>query len=62
MGLKAATPKSPRMISTAKREPAMGALKAAAIPLAAPQATRVETCFSVSLKSCPTLEPTLAPI
>ena len=43
-------------------EPAIGALKVAAIPPAAPQATRLRTRSSDSLNACPTIDPSAEPI
>ena len=41
IGLKEKTPNSPRRTSTAKRAPAIGALKVPPMPAAAPAATKV---------------------
>ena len=56
------TPKSPRMISTAKRAPATGALKVAAIPAAAPQPTSVRRRRSPTRSHWPIDEPMAEPI
>ena len=53
---------SPIIISNAKKTPATGALKAAAIPPAAPAATRTHTRSSENRKSCPNIEPRFDPI
>jgi hypothetical protein len=44
IGLNCETAKSPRMISAAKSAPAIGALKVAEMPAAAPQPTTVRSC------------------
>ena len=62
IGLNAARPKSPRMISRANMEPAMGALKVAAMPAAAPQPTRVLIRSAEILSIWPMLEPIADPI
>ncbi len=49
MGLNSDTPKSPRMISTANRAPATGALKVAAMPAAAPHPTSVRSWGPLTL-------------
>ena len=56
MGLKAKTPNSPKMTSTAKRAPAMGALNVAPIPAPAPAATRVRMPLSLTRNICPMVE------
>ncbi|MBA7494672.1 hypothetical protein ES702_05249 [subsurface metagenome] len=53
IGLKEKTPNSPRRISTAKRAPAIGALKVAPIPAAAPAATRVRIPLSLIRNNWP---------
>ena len=45
----------------AKMVPAMGALKVAAMPAAAPQATSVRTRSSEKRSNCPTVEPSAEP-
>jgi len=50
------------MISTAKSAPAIGALKAAAMPAAAPHPTNVFNLDVGTLKNCPTVDPRLEPI
>jgi len=62
MGLNVARPKSPRMISRANMEPAMGALKVAAMPAAAPQPTRVRILSAETLRICPMVDPMADPI
>ena len=51
IGLNWGTAKSPRIISTANNAPATGALNAAAIPEAAPQATNVRILLGLTLKN-----------
>ena len=55
-------PSSPRMISMAKKTPAIGALKAAATPAAAPAATSTRVRSSGIRNTWLTAEPRLAPI
>ena len=62
MGVSREGAKSPRMTSAANRVPAMGALKVAAIPAAAPQATRVRSLRSPRFSNCPMLDPRAEPI
>jgi hypothetical protein len=62
MGENCATAKSINTISTANKAPAIGALKAAAIPAAAPHPTSVFNLFGETLRNCPTTEPRLEPI
>ena len=50
-------PYSLKITSRAKNIPAKGALKVAATPLAAPQATRIFTFSSESLNNCPKDDP-----
>ena len=54
--------KLPRMISEAKKTPPIGALKVAAIPPAAPQATRVFRWLSWTPRKRPKVEPQAEPI
>ncbi len=61
-GEKVARPKSPKSTSTAKSAPAIGALKVAAIPAAAPQPTRVLCRMWGALSICARLEPMDEPI
>ena len=61
-GEKDAMAKSPSTTSSAKSDPAMGALNAAARPPAAPAATRVRMPSSPSRPICPICEPSEAPI
>ena len=56
------TPKSARMISSAKSAPATGALNVPAMPAAAPQPTSVRSRRSSSFSHCPMLEPKAEPI
>jgi len=60
IGLKEKIPNSPRMTSTAKRAPAIGALKVAPIPAPAPAATRVRIPLTLILNNCPIEEARLA--
>jgi hypothetical protein len=62
MGLSEATAKSPRMISTAKSAPAIGPLKVAAIPAAAPQPTRVRSWRGGAFNKRPSQDAAAAPI
>jgi hypothetical protein len=62
MGLKERSRKSPRITSRAKMAPAMGALKVAEMPAAAPQPTRIFMCWAEMRKSWPRLEPRVEPI
>ncbi len=62
MGVNCATAKSPRRISTENMAPAMGALKAAAIPAAAPHPTRVCMRLREHLNHWPKVEPMAEPI
>ena len=57
-----ATPKSPRITSTANRAPAIGALKVAAIPAAAPHPTSVRRRCSSMRSHWPIVEPMAEPI
>ena len=57
MGLSWATAKLPTITSAAKSAPAIGALKVAAMPAAAPQPTIVRIWLAGTLSSCPILEP-----
>ena len=52
----------PIRTSSEKIAPAIGALKVAATPAAAPQATMVRTFFVASRAHCPMVEPIAAPI
>ena len=54
--------KSRRISSSAKKTPAIGALKVAEIPPAAPQATRIRSRDSGTRVSCPSVEPSAEPI
>jgi hypothetical protein len=54
--------KSCRISSRAKKTPAIGALKVAEIPPAAPQATRIRRRDSGTRNHCPTVEPSADPI
>ena len=54
--------KSPRMTSSAKNTPAIGALNVAAIPPAAPQATSRRSRRSDTRASCPITDPSAEPI
>ena len=62
IGAKEPILKSPRMISRAKTAPAIGVLKAAAIPPAAPHAARRRSRIVEAPRSCPNAEPRAAPI
>ncbi len=53
---------SPRMTSSANIAPAIGALKVAAIPAAAPHPTRFRIRFPETLKIWPRVEPMADPI
>ncbi len=55
-------PKSPRITSSEKITPAIGALNVAAIPAAAPAANKLIMRRSFILKNCPMLDPSAAPI
>ena len=50
----------PRMISATKKEPAIGALYADAMPAAAPQATRSRSCGPVNCRQRPRMDATTA--
>jgi hypothetical protein len=54
--------KSRRISSMAKNTPASGALKVAAMPPAAPQATSTRIRASATLATCPRAEPSAEPI
>lgn len=54
--------KSRRMTSSAKKTPAIGALNVAAIPPAAPHATRSRSRGTGTLAACPMTEPRAEPI
>jgi hypothetical protein len=60
--LKGSTAKSRRISSIAKNPPASGALKVAAIPPAAPQATSILIRFSGTRRTRPSVEPSAEPI
>ena len=62
MGLNWVTAKSPTITSTAKSEPAIGALKVAAMPAAAPQPTIVRSCRAGTPSIWPMAEPIAEPI
>jgi hypothetical protein len=62
IGLNWATAKSPMMISTANRAPAIGALMVAAIPAPAPQPTMVRSCRGVTRSVRPSHDAIDAPI
>ena len=62
IGVNSETAKPPMMTSPAKSAPAMGALKVAEMPAAAPQPTRVRIWAVLSFSSCPTDEPNAEPI
>ena len=62
MGLNCARAKSPTTISAAKSAPAIGALKVAAMPAAAPQPTMVRIWLAETLSICPMVEPSAEPI
>ncbi len=53
IGLKVASPKSPSTISRANMDPAIGALKVAAMPAAAPHPTSVRILAADTFSSCP---------
>ena len=58
----ASTENARKMISTPKNTPVIGALNVAAIPPAAPQATRIRRRFSGMRTHWPTLEASAEPI
>ena len=58
----ASTENSRKMISTPKNTPVIGALNVAAMPPAAPQATRIRSRFSGILTRWPRLEASAEPI
>lgn len=60
-GANASTVKSRRISSSAKKTPASGALKVAAIPPAAPQATSIRSRDSGTRSTRPTVEPSAEP-
>ena len=62
MGVNCVTAKSPTMISAAKMAPAIGALKVAEMPAAAPQATSVRIAVVSSFSHWPRVEPKAEPI
>jgi hypothetical protein len=62
IGPSCATAKLPTMISAANRAPAMGALKVAATPAAAPQPTIVRSWLAGTRSSWPIEEPSADPI
>ena len=62
MGANVAAAKSPRRTSRLKKTPPMGALKTAAIPPAAPHATKMRMRLADTLRNCPTADPIAAPI
>ena len=62
MGANVAAEKSPRSTSRLKNTPPMGALKTAAIPPAAPHATKLRMRPAETLRNWPTAEPMAAPI
>ena len=62
IGVNAVTAKSPRISSPANSAPAIGALKVAEIPAAAPHPTRVRICVVLSFSSWPSVEPKADPI
>ena len=62
IGLNCATAKSPTITSAAKIAPAIGALKVAARPAAAPQPTSVRSWRPGTRSACPIAEPSTAPI
>ena len=62
MGANVAAAKSPRSTSRLKKTPPMGALKTAAIPPAAPHATKMRMRVAETLRNCPTADPIAAPI
>ena len=61
-GVNVAMCQSPRTISRAKSAPAMGALKVAAMPPAAPHPRRVRTLLEDNLKNWAVADPMAAPI
>ena len=61
-GLNWATAKSPRINSNVNRAPAIGALKVAAMPAAATHPTSVRMRRTLTLKTCPRVDPIAAPI
>ena len=62
IGASCAAAKSPRITSTAKSAPAIGALNVAAMPAAAPQPTSVADLAAGSFSVWPIAEPSAAPI
>ena len=62
MGANVAAEKSPRSTSRLKNTPPMGALKTAAIPPAAPHATKLRMRPAETFRNCPTADPMAAPI